>query len=117
MDLRHIGTNIRVTRVSKGLNQESVANELGISITAYSKIERGKTNPSILRLNQIAKCLDVSVFDFLTGLNIASASVKESNGIPSNLEVEILLLKKEVSHLNDVIENKNEIIRLLKKEP
>jgi transcriptional regulator with XRE-family HTH domain len=118
MDLRHIGTNIRVTRVSRGLNQESVATELGISITAYSKIERGKTNPSILRLNQIAKCLGVSVFDFLTGLNIASASVKENNGlISSNIEVELLLLKKEVSHLNDVIENKNEIIRLLKKEP
>ncbi|MDR2026027.1 MAG: helix-turn-helix domain-containing protein [Prevotellaceae bacterium] len=112
MELHRIGTNIRVTRVSKGLNQESIANELGISITAYSKIERGKTNPSILRLYQIAKCLDVSVFDFLTEPDFNLAS----NNIVPNLEVENILLKKEVAHLKDVIENKNEIISLLKKE-
>jgi transcriptional regulator with XRE-family HTH domain len=112
MDLRHIGTNIRVTRVSKGLNQESIANELGISITAYSKIERGKTNPSILRLDQIAKCLDVSIFDFLMEPEVKSAK----DSISSNLEVENILLKKEVAHLKDVIDNKNEIIRLLKNE-
>ncbi|MDR1169903.1 MAG: helix-turn-helix domain-containing protein [Prevotellaceae bacterium] len=112
MDLRHIGTNIRVTRVSKGLNQESIANELGISITAYSKIERGKTNPSILRLDQIAKCLEVSIFDFL--MEPEAKSTKDS--VASSLEVENILLKKEVAHLKDVIDNKNEIISLLKKE-
>jgi transcriptional regulator with XRE-family HTH domain len=112
MDLRHIGTNIRVTRVSKGLNQESIANELGISITAYSKIERGKTNPSILRLDQIAKCLEVSIFDFL--MEPEARSTKDS--VASSLEVENILLKKEVAHLKDVIDNKNEIISLLKKD-
>jgi transcriptional regulator with XRE-family HTH domain len=112
MDLRHIGTNIRVTRVSKGLNQESIANELGISITAYSKIERGKTNPSILRLDQIAKCLNVSIFDFLMEPDVKSAK----DNVSSSLEVENILLKKEVAHLKDVIDNKNEIISLLKKE-
>jgi transcriptional regulator with XRE-family HTH domain len=112
MELHRIGTNIRVTRVSKGLNQESIANELGISITAYSKIERGKTNPSILRLYQIAKCLDVSIFDFLTEPDFNLLN----NSVVPNLEVENILLKKEVAYLKDVIENKNEIISLLKKE-
>jgi transcriptional regulator with XRE-family HTH domain len=113
MDLSIIGTNIRVTRVSKGLNQESIANELGISITAYSKIERGKTNPSILRLDQIAKCLGVSIFDFLMDSEAKSAK----NSVATSMEVENILLKKEVAHLKDVIENKNEIISLLKREP
>jgi transcriptional regulator with XRE-family HTH domain len=112
MDLGIIGTNIRVTRVSRGLNQESIANELGISITAYSKIERGKTNPSILRLDQIAKCLEVSIFDFLMEPEAKSART----GAVTSLEVENILLKKEVAHLKDVIENKNEIISLLKRE-
>ncbi|MDR3246208.1 MAG: helix-turn-helix domain-containing protein [Prevotellaceae bacterium] len=114
MDLYQIGKNIRVTRVSRGLNQENIATELGISITAYSKIERGKTNPSILRLDQIAKCLGVSVFDFLSGPDAVPAP--EKGGTSSSLEVEYLLLKREVAHLKDAIENKNEIIRLLKKE-
>jgi transcriptional regulator with XRE-family HTH domain len=112
MELHRIGTNIRVTRVSKGLNQETIAKELGISITAYSKIERGKTNPSVLRLYQIAKCLDVSIFDFLTEPDFKAGS----NNVLPNLEVENILLKKEVAYLKDVIENKNEIIQLLKKD-
>ncbi|MDR0559560.1 MAG: helix-turn-helix domain-containing protein [Prevotellaceae bacterium] len=113
MDLQKIGTKIRVTRVGKGLNQENIATELGISITAYSKIERGKTNISILRLDQIAKCLDVSVVDFLIEQEVRKGEGMES--ITSNLEVENLLLRKEVTHLNKVIETKDEMICLLKK--
>jgi transcriptional regulator with XRE-family HTH domain len=116
MDLFQIGKNIRVTRVSRGLNQESIATQLGISITAYSKIERGKTNPSILRLDQIGKCLGVSIFDFLTGQDILLPPPIKKEVVTPNLEVEYLLLKKEVEHLKDSIEDKNEIIRLLKKE-
>ena len=101
-------------RVSKGLNQENIANELNISITAYSKIERGKTNPSILRLDQIARCLGVSIIDFL--LDHDAPTMEGSDNISANPEVENILLRKEVQHLNSVIENKDEIIRLLKRD-
>jgi transcriptional regulator with XRE-family HTH domain len=113
MDLHKIGIKIRVMRVSKGLNQENIANELNISITSYSKIERGKTNPSIMRLDQIARCLGVSVIDFLIDHD---AQMEGSDNVSANPEIENILLKKEVQHLNSVIENKDEIIRLLKRD-
>jgi len=116
MNLKQIGTRIRVTRVSKGLNQENISSELGISITAYSKIERGETNPSILRLDQIAKCLGVSIIDFLSESGYANLTGMRNEEHSSNVELENVLLKKEISHLNSIIESKNEIIQLLKKE-
>jgi len=38
-----------------------MAYDLRISVTAYSKIERGLTNISLERLRQIARCLHVSM--------------------------------------------------------
>ena len=41
-----------------------MAGELGISKSAYSKIERGITDPSISRVEAIAKILDVNITYF-----------------------------------------------------
>ena len=41
-----------------------MAGELGISKSAYSKIERGVTDPSVTRLAAIAKILEVDVIYF-----------------------------------------------------
>lgn len=45
---------IRSIRRFLNLNQIDLAERLGISIQAYGKIERGKTNISLVRLQQIA---------------------------------------------------------------
>lgn len=52
---------LRSLRVQKGLSQENMAYDLNISVTAYSKIERGLTNISLSRLSQIARTLGVSM--------------------------------------------------------
>ncbi len=41
-----------------------MAGELGISTSAYSKIERGVTDPSVGRMGEIAKILDVDISYF-----------------------------------------------------
>ncbi len=41
-----------------------MAGELGISTSAYSKIERGVTDPSIGRMGEIAKILEVDISYF-----------------------------------------------------
>jgi transcriptional regulator with XRE-family HTH domain len=51
--------------MEKKLTQENIANDLGISVTAYSKIERGKTNISITRMEQIAEALDVNILKII----------------------------------------------------
>ncbi len=61
----NVGYRIRKLRESKDYSQENMAGELSISTSAYSKIERGITDPSIGRLDQIAKILGVQVTQFL----------------------------------------------------
>ena len=105
MDLKQIGTRIRVIRTGQGLNQEDISSELGISTTAFSKIERGETNPSILRLMQIANVLKVDILNLFTNDNSVSSS-------EVNMENEAL--KREINFLNEIIKDKEEIITLLK---
>jgi len=61
-----IGTKIRKLRELKGFKQEYMADQLGISVGAYSKLERDETEVSHERLQQIAKVFDLSVPDILS---------------------------------------------------
>jgi transcriptional regulator with XRE-family HTH domain len=60
----NIAYRIRKLRESKDYSQENMAGELGISKSAYSKIERGVTDPSVGRITAIAKILEVDVTYF-----------------------------------------------------
>ncbi len=60
---------IKVMRLFKNLTQEEMAEKLGYaSIQGYAKLERGETDPSIGKLEDIAKVLGISLQDLL-GLN------------------------------------------------
>ncbi len=61
----HTGAKIRGIRLLKNLSQENMAEMLDMSILAYGNIERGKTNVSEERLQQIAEKLGVSTDDIL----------------------------------------------------
>ncbi len=54
---------IRILRDMKGFSQDNMAAMLGLSRQAYGDIERGKTNLSESRLNQIAKTLGTTAKD------------------------------------------------------
>jgi len=60
---------IKVMRLFKELTQEEMAEKLGYaSIQGYAKLERGETDPSIGKLEDIARVLGISLQDLL-GLN------------------------------------------------
>lgn len=67
----HVGKRIKQIRISKHLKQTAVARALGMSVTAYSDIETGKTrNLSIQRIEQIAKVLQVPPVEIIyTGIS------------------------------------------------
>lgn len=48
-------------REDRGLTQEQLAFDTGLSASALSRIERGLNNPAWTTVVQIAKALDVSV--------------------------------------------------------
>jgi transcriptional regulator with XRE-family HTH domain len=60
--LEKIGAKIRTIRVAKGLTQENIAEQLGMSHSGYAKIERGEVDMNISRLEQIAQkfCVDLA---------------------------------------------------------
>ncbi|MGN6211662.1 helix-turn-helix domain-containing protein [Parafilimonas sp.] len=61
-----VGKAIKEIRRSKNLKQTVIADCIGISHTAYSDIERGKTSHITLqRLEQIATALDVSIITII----------------------------------------------------
>jgi len=67
----NLSERIRMIRLQKGLSQENMADMLNLSTTAYGDLERGRTELSVSRLENIAKLLDVPLpellgFDSLT---------------------------------------------------
>lgn len=67
---------IRQLRLQKELSQENMADMLGLSTTAYGDMERGRTELSISRLENIARLLDVSLPELL-GFEAKSLSETE----------------------------------------
>ncbi|WP_034273454.1 helix-turn-helix domain-containing protein [Haloechinothrix halophila] len=57
-DDTELGARIRTLRVERGRSLRALAEELGISPSALSQIERGKMRPSVTRLIQIMSLLD-----------------------------------------------------------
>ncbi|WP_158618276.1 helix-turn-helix domain-containing protein [Chitinophaga lutea] len=84
-----VGQNIRKVRELKNLTQSYVARQLGITVAAYSRIERDRTNIGLKRLRQIAAALDT---DAATILNFRE---QEIFGIQA-LITEIRLLREEI---------------------
>jgi transcriptional regulator with XRE-family HTH domain len=64
-----IGRNIRRHREMAEMKQEVLANTLGISASALSQIETGKTDVSVERIEQIAEALNKSFFELITTPN------------------------------------------------
>lgn len=57
----NIGNNISALRKKKGITQEELANELGVSAQAVSKWENNSSCPDVSLLTQIADYFNVSV--------------------------------------------------------
>lgn len=60
-----VHTKIKFMRLSKNYTQSYIADELGIDVTNYSRMERGNAQISIDRLIKIAAILDADVADFI----------------------------------------------------
>jgi transcriptional regulator with XRE-family HTH domain len=123
-NLEKLGDRIRLLRVEKKLTQENIANDLGISVTAYSKIERGKTNISILRLGQIAEVLGVSTLKIThpdMENNADNFSVKEPPYHYGEFDTLSLVQRihkqqEEIAQLHKMLADKEDIIALLKEK-
>lgn len=59
--LKNLGLNIKSERIRKGYSQEELAEKCDISRNSISLIETGKINPTILKIIDIAKALNIDI--------------------------------------------------------
>lgn len=101
-----LGSRIRRLRQTKFKGQKEVANLLGLSIPAYSKIETGNTDVNVTRLKQIAAVFGVTPEELLVGelakhgLKAEHLKLKEQYGVLSDYC--ILLQRKLISTYEDL---------------
>ena len=66
MDMRKlVGRNVRRLRVARQLTQEQFAERSGFSQQYISDLERGRRNPTIVSLYELAQALDASLIALL----------------------------------------------------
>ncbi len=67
MDMRHlVGRNVRRIRQAKGLTQEELAERSGFGQNYLSDLERGRRNPTVVTLWEIAQTLGVTPVELIT---------------------------------------------------
>ncbi|KAA6342914.1 hypothetical protein EZS27_009374 [termite gut metagenome] len=62
---KEIISNIIKIRIERGIKQATIASEIDIDSSTYSKIESGQVGLSIERLAQIAICFKMSIIDII----------------------------------------------------
>ena len=64
---KQVGRNIQQIRIGKGLSQVDLVGRIegNIDTTNISRIEQGRTNPTLLTLYRIAQALEVSLSDLV----------------------------------------------------
>jgi len=111
---KSVGKNIRTLRHQRGWSQEDVANRLGISIPAFSKIETGVTDINLSRLEQIANIYEVNVVNLLaleieevepqvSNLSIAQKKILDRETEIANLQRKVILLYEELRNRTSTV--------------
>ena len=66
MDMRKlVGRNVRTARVERGMTQERLAEVSGFSQQYISDLERGRRNPTIVSLYELAQALSATPIELL----------------------------------------------------
>lgn len=106
-----IHDKIKKLREISDMTQNDMAEKLGMSLSGYTKIERGISKPNLPMLERIAKVLDISVSELLTftDKNLISIICDNVGGDNSNnLYYGDNQTELEKAHL--IIQHKNELL-------
>jgi transcriptional regulator with XRE-family HTH domain len=74
----HVGARIRTRRLLLGMNQETLANALGLTFQQVQKYEGGSNRVSASRLAETAEVLGVPVAYFFNDLGLAGDSATDA---------------------------------------
>ena len=105
-------TKIKQIRELKNFTQDYVAQKLGLSTRAYSKIETGETQLTINRLNEISAILGVQPLEVLGFDDKKIFNINNSTG--NNGYNNILYPDKLIQQYEETIQALKEQVQLLK---
>jgi transcriptional regulator with XRE-family HTH domain len=101
-----VAEKIRIERLRLNLSQQNLADELGITVAAYSNLERGVSEISVNRLIIIAGILKKSPKWFLDDSNSQQVSDRRETYEPNGgLPLQVFKLIQDVESLKKRIEN------------
>ncbi|CAA7392725.1 helix-turn-helix domain-containing protein [Chryseobacterium fistulae] len=106
---------IKQIRIEKGISHEAMAHNLGISQTAYTKIEKNETKLTVERLFKIAETLETKVENLL-GLQAGKVYQQEFKDNSINYQEFQNLHQENKEVYQELIKSKDEQILLLKEE-
>jgi len=109
-----IKNKIKSIRELKNYTQEYMADQLGVTQAGYSKIEKGKTILSYIKLVEIARILEVSVEDIISF--DSQRYFNNFNNVKGNNNGSILINQDNNETLKMLYEDKIKLLeKLLKK--
>lgn len=112
MDIKIISANIKKYRELKDLTREDVAGQLEMSVSGYSKIERGEIDLTLTKLQRISEVLGVSASDIL------NFDVTNIFNISNNQQVQGLGSKESniTNNLNKIDDYTEKYIKILEEK-
>lgn len=140
MDNDSIKVNIVRKRTEEGISQDEMARRLRISRNTYRSIEKGTAKVISERLNEIASSLNTSAEELVLGYKTVERNSevedirmefdsaknryeKEKASLIADYENRINVLtdhiaslESTISNMREIIDSKNEIISLMKRE-
>ena len=109
--------NIRKIRELRNYTQEYMADQLGLSVSGYGKIERSDSDINLSRITQIAEILNVSRTALLEfNSDDMLKSLDEENNKQNNSSIPIVTPSQQSSLNHDDFSTLLDIIRSLREE-
>lgn len=111
--MNKVGNKIRQIRESRGLSQDNIALELGITQPSYARLEKDDNRINIIRLMQIAGVLETTVSELID--EKTQKVINQQNSQNPNAYVDTIInsdkehiqtLKDEISFLRKLLEEK-----------
>ena len=109
---RHLGSKLRMRRLSLGLTQTKVAQAINVTFQQIQKYEKGTNGISSLRIMQLANFLKVPVVYFFEDFPLYESSNNTSSEVVKTEDLNYSFLAKLFSNLSE--NQKEKIFQVLK---
>lgn len=110
-----IHENLQKLRKRNSLNQEQMAEKIGMSKNGYGKLERGESRITIEHLEQIANTFNIDIVDLLKDSRDVIFVVGDNHNNCTNAN-HYQMDNQEIEKLQLIIQHKDEIIAQKDKE-